>query len=55
MVVPASYYKGKEIPPWHNIPKLDQFLQVVVVMNVLTKVHCAIKRHRGENLSSQED
>jgi hypothetical protein len=36
MVVLATYYKGKEIPPWHNIPKLDEFLQVAVGMNVLT-------------------
>jgi hypothetical protein len=36
MVVLASYCKGKEIRPWHNIPKLDQFLQVLIVMNFLT-------------------
>ncbi len=24
MVVPSSYCKGKEIPPWHNIPKFLQ-------------------------------
>lgn len=49
MVVPTSYCKRKEIPPWHSIPKLDQFLQVVVAMNVLTKAHYAIKWHWGEN------
>jgi hypothetical protein len=43
MVVPTSCYKGKEIPPWHNIPKLDGFLQAVVAMNVLTEARLAMQ------------
>jgi hypothetical protein len=36
MVVPASYCKGKEIPPQHSVPKLYSFFQADVAMNVLT-------------------
>jgi hypothetical protein len=37
MVVLANCSKGKGIPPWHNIPKFDEFLQVVFTLNVLTR------------------
>jgi len=54
MVVPASYCKGKEIPPWHIIPKLDEFFQASFYYDGWSNpgsAQCATKGHKGENLN----